>query len=72
MEATPLIAETLFACAKGAEVLGSLGHDVGVELEDHSRRRTYYSSKGQSWSGFGFRKKEGKEFILPSFTVRSK
>ena len=37
MEATSLIAEALFASAKSTKVFGGLGHDVGVELEDHSR-----------------------------------
>lgn len=38
METGTLIAISLLASAEGAEVVRGLGHDVGVKLEDYSRR----------------------------------
>ena len=40
MEAASLIAKPFLARTKSAEVLGSLRHDVTVELEDDSSRGT--------------------------------
>lgn len=41
MEAGALIAVAFLSSAEGAEVFRRFGHNVGVELEDHSGRWAY-------------------------------
>lgn len=45
MEGGTLVAETLLASAEGAEVLSSLGHHVGVELQRQTFSQTRVLSK---------------------------
>ena len=51
VEASCLEAETLFAGAEGAEVLGRLGHDVGAEFDDDPAQRLAVGSDIQVTAG---------------------